>query len=555
VARDLDRGRPDRDRPDRVLVARVPDWSVLAAGYDRSEPVLVVRANRVLAASPAARSVGVTVGLRRREAQRRCPEAVVVATDPDRDARAFEPLVGALAALTPAVEVTRPGTVALATRGPSRYHGGDEALGEQVVELLAPLLPRPAPVRVGVADGTFAATLASRPGPPERALGPGDVVDRPDDPGPGQSPVRVVAPGASLPLLAHWPVTEAAAHLDTPEADAAADVLGRLGLRTLGALAGVPAGDVLARFGPDGALLHRLARGLDPRPLAARRPAPERAVGTELDPPVERVDTLAFRAVGLASDLHQRLAADGLVCLRLGIEVETEHGEVRRRSWRHEGGLSAAAVADRARWQLDGWLNGPSVDRPTAGITRLLLDPEEVTAARGRQLGFWGGETRLDEGAARALARVAALLGADAVAVPTLGGGRGPGDRVEAVPAGLVDLVGDRPPAGPGAEGPWPGRLPPPSPALVFAEPPEVDLRAADGAPVGVDGRGQVSAPPAHLGREPVVGWAGPWPAEERWWDPDRARRRARVQVVLADGTAHLLALEHGRWHREGTYD
>jgi protein ImuB len=277
-------------------------------------------------------------------------------------------------------------------------------------------------------------------------------------------------------------------------------------------------------------------------------------VAAELDPPVERVDVLAFRAVALADELHARLGRDGLACLRLGIEVETEHGERRRRSWRHEGGLTAAAVAERARWQLDGWLSGPVVDRPTAGVTRLRLDPEEVVAARGRQLGFWGGETRIDEGAARALARVAALLGTDAVTVPEVRGGRSPGDRVALVPAAAVDLSA-RLLERPGTDGPWPGRLPPPSPALVFADPEVVELWADDGTPVAVDGRGSISAPPVRLGRRAVVGWAGPWPADERWWDPVRARRRARVQVVLEDGTAHLLAREGGRWHLEATYD
>jgi len=519
------------EAPERALVARIPDWPVLAAGHDGSEPVVVVHANRVVAASTAARAAGVVEGLRRREAQRRCPAAAVVAADPARDARAFEPLVAALDAVTPRVEVSRPGEVAFATRGPSRYHGGDAALAARVVEVLAAALPRPGVVQVGVADGTFAAGCAA------------------------EVPEAVVAPGASPAFLAPWPVAVAAAHLATPEAAEAADVLRRLGLRTLGALAGLEAADVLARFGTDGTLLHRLARGLDPRPLAARRPAPELAVEVALDPPVERVDALAFRAVALADDLHARLGGNGLVCLRLGIEAETEHGELRRRTWRHEGGLSAAAVAERARWQLDGWLNGPAIERPSAGVTRLRLDPEEVTAARGRQLGFWGGETRIDEGAARALARVAALLGTDAVTVPELGGGRGPGDRVTTVPAAAVDLTGERVVVRPGAEGPWPGRLPPPSPALVFPDPAPVALVDADGTRVAVGGRGLISAAPARMEGRPVVGWAGPWPADERWWDPDRARRRARVQVVLADGSAHLLALEHGTWHLEATYD
>ncbi|WCO68336.1 hypothetical protein PO878_06290 [Iamia majanohamensis] len=541
------------DLPERTLVVRVPDWPVLAAGHEGSDAVLVVHANRVVAASAAARAVGVRTGLRRREAQRRCSDATLVPADPARDARVFEPVAAALEAVTPRVEVSRPGAAAFGTRGPSCYHGGDAALGARVLEVLAAALPRPAPVRVGVADGSFAATCAARAGPPARALGPGDAGDPPE--GAGEGPVRVTPPGGSPEALAPWPVRAAAAHLGTPEAEVAAEVLGRLGVVTLGALAALPAPDVLARFGTDGALLHRLARGLDPWPLATRRPAPELALATELDPTVERVDALAFRAVALADELHARLAGDGRVCLRLAIEVETEHGELRRRSWRHEGGLTAAAVAERARWQLDGWLSGPVAERPTAGITRLLLDPEEVVAARGRQLGFWGGETRIDEGAARALARVAALLGTEAVAVPEVRGGRGPGDRVGTVPAAAVDLTGARVVVRPGSEGPWPGHLPAPSPALVFPDPAAVDLRDAEDRPVGVGGRGLISAAPARLGRHRVVGWAGPWPAEERWWDPDRARRRARVQVVLEDGSAHLLALEHGTWHLEGTYD
>ncbi|MCU1455908.1 MAG: DNA-repair protein, partial [Acidimicrobiales bacterium] len=107
---------------------------------------------------------------------------------------------------------------------------------------------------------------------------------------------------------------------------------------------------------------------------------------------------------------------------------------------------------------------------------------------------------------------------------------------------------------------PWPGQVPAPSPALVHptSQPAEV----VDGAdrPVAVSGRGEASAPPARVTldggrRVEVVAWAGPWPVDERWWDPARHRRRARFQVLLADGTAHLLVVEAGRWWVEATYD
>src|SRR5690606_30070602 len=81
----------------------------------------------------------------------------------------------------------------------------------------------------------------------------------------------------------------------------------------------------------------------------------------------------------------------------------------------------------------------------------------------------------------------------------------------------------------------------------------------AAGRPVRVDGRGEVSAPPATVAtggqRAEVVAWAGPWPYDERWWDPGRHRRRARLQVATAGGAAHLLAIEGGRWWVEATYD
>jgi len=52
-----------------------------------------------------------------------------------------------------------------------------------------------------------------------------------------------------------------------------------------------------------------------------------------------------------------------------------------------------------------------------------------------------------------------------------------------------------------------------------------------------------------------VVAWAGPWPLDERWWDPATHRRRARFQVACAAGDAHLVVLEGGRFWVEATYE
>src|SRR5205085_8331323 len=119
--------------PSRTLVVWCPDWPVVAAGFSADEPVVVVHANRVMACSAAARAEGVRRGLRRREAQGRCPGLTVGEHDPAADARAFEPVVAVVEAFAPGVEIVRPGVCALATRGPSRYFGGDRALAAKIV--------------------------------------------------------------------------------------------------------------------------------------------------------------------------------------------------------------------------------------------------------------------------------------------------------------------------------------------------------------------------------------------------------------------------------------
>ncbi|MGN9775618.1 DNA polymerase Y family protein [Micromonospora sp. H33] len=544
-----------------------PDWPVIAAeivdGVPATDPVAVLHANRVVACSEQARAEGVRRGLRRREAQGRCPRLTVVDHDPARDARAFEPVVAAVEELVAGVEVVRPGACAVAARGPSRYLGGEEAAAERIVEHVAQACAVES--QIGIADGVFAAGLAARSG-------------------------RVVPPGGAPRFLADLPVEA----LGRP---ALADLLRRLGVRTLGDFAALPAGDVLARFGFDGALAHRLAAGRDHRPLAVRQPPADLAVTADQDDPLDRVDAAAFVARALAERLHDRLAAHGLACTRLGIEAVTAHGQELHRVWRHDGLLTAAAIADRVRWQLDGWLSGgrpgrvgARPPRPTAGIIRLRLVPDGVIAQGALQPGLWGEAGEERERAHRALSRVQGILGPEAVVTAVLGGGRSPADQVRLVPWGDERLparpgpppLPPRPdplPDGPDAarssgtvrrsrpgrstrtgEPPWPGRLPPPAPAVVLPEPLAATVHDAAGEPVEVSARLAVSAAPARLAvgtARPVeiVGWTGPWPVDERWWAPVEARRRARFQVGLADGSALLLAVEGGRWLVEAIYD
>lgn len=107
---------------------------------------------------------------------------------------------------------------------------------------------------------------------------------------------------------------------------------------------------------------------------------------------------------------------------------------------------------------------------------------------------------------------------------------------------------------------PWPGRLPRPAPAMVPARPAPAVVLDAAGRPVGVSARLELSGPPVTVTVErgapaEIVGWAGPWPVDERWWAAGEARRQARFQVMLAGGRAMLLSLASGHWLVEAVYD
>ena len=195
-------------------------------------------------------------------------------------------------------------------------------------------------------------------------------------------------------------------------------------------------------------MAHRLARGEDDFPPDLRRPAPDLATTWQFELPAERIEGCAFVAKMLADELHTSLSTEGLACIRVAIEAETEQGQIQLRLWRHEGTLSAAAIADRTRWQLDSWLRS-SQGGPTAGIVRLTLIPDEVVPATGRQLGFWGGRNERAGDVTRVVARLQAMLDPEAVSVPELRGGIGPGERITLVPAAAVDLAEERPAAEP----------------------------------------------------------------------------------------------------------
>ena len=552
----------------RRAVLWVPDWPVVAAaaeaGLSPSAPAAVLHGRGMVAVSASARTAGVRRGQRKRLAQRACPEITILPYDEGRDARAFEAVAAAAEDVVAGVEISRPGLLMIPADGAARFHGSEEALAEALVSAVAELASCES--AVGAADGLLAAVLAAR--------------------------ASVLIPaGESAVFLAPHPIgTLTLAAMERTKREAIEDlvsVLMRLGIDTLGAFTALPFSDVLARFGPAGAWAHRVARGEDVAPPVLRCTEEDIAVEYVFEEPAQNSEQLVPVARLLAERLDVSLLAAGMRCGKVRIVAATERGQQLERVWRTDVGARAGAfashMADRVRWQLEGWLSGTSEGPERSGLISLGVIAEDVVPLGAEQSYLWGGISGADSRAQRAVERIQGLLGPDGVVAVREQGGRSPRERVLALPWGQ-EATESR-----ALAHPWPGAIPDPAPATVPPAPMSVQVLDAGGAPVTVDRRLALSAPPTwmrlqadprdelalaanrhpsqgHVGQlkgpvwdrpQPVDSWAGPWPIAQRWWTQDGSRS-AYLQVALRDQestTAVLVAFRSGEWELEAIYD
>ena len=254
------------------------------------------------------------------------------------------------------------------------------------------------------------------------------------------------------------PVGESAAFLsDLPvevlEEPDAVGLLRRLGLRTLGALAGLPPADVRARFGARTAWVQQVVLGADHTLLAPRTPPPDLVREIGFEPPLDSAETVCFSARRTAEEFVASLAARNLACTEVRVEVECEGTVVSSRTWLHPRWFSASDLVDRLHWQLQGGFRGGAVRAP---VELVRLVPETAVPDSVHADGLWGGT---DERVERGIARVQGMLGHEAVVAPVLQGGRSPAERQGLVPWGerptdlrprALPWPGQHPAAGPG---------------------------------------------------------------------------------------------------------
>lgn len=242
-----------------IACVAIPRFGLVAScGQERvaGEPVVLLRgagANAtVLEASWRAEARGIAAGMSRAQALARCPEARLAVPDPLAAEELWAQVPARLEGLGAAVEPGRPGEAFFGPAGLLGLHCTDVGGLLGTVRRAVPLR-----VRSAAAPARFASAVLDRRLAPEL----------------GTAGERIVEASALRAFLAPLPISALAVGPGLPgrEAEELVATLERLGVWTLGGLAGIGAEQIADRFGRLGLAARRIARGedrdLDPREL------------------------------------------------------------------------------------------------------------------------------------------------------------------------------------------------------------------------------------------------------------------------------------------------
>ncbi len=186
-----------------------------------------------------------------------------------------------------------------------------------------------------------------------------------------------------------------------------ADLVGlfrRLGLRTLGDVAAVSPATLAGRFGPAGARVSRLCRGLDDRRPRPRVPPPNAQRGRRARPSGHPVGGGRVRGPhpGRRPLLCSAWPPSGAWPVRRALRCASRPRPSTARRCHGGGAPRATRPWPRPWWSGPAGSStvgatprrhcGPAGDRPACAWCPRRSPPD-----RGRQLGFWGGATAADE--------------------------------------------------------------------------------------------------------------------------------------------------------------
>ena len=497
-----------------VICALVPSYKVAVARLTvpalRERPLIIVdrlERGHAIELDPSAYALGARPGMTLVQAGACAREAAIAVDDPARNRALWERVLDALDAASPLVEDADEGTAFLEMRG---IAGSEtqwlasvrDAFGDDAELCSLPLC-------VALASNKFVARAAAL------------VCDG-----------SIVGVGEERAFIAPLPLRFLGDELDRTTLER----LDLFGIANLGALASLPHGPFVRRFGPAAALWHTRAAGIDHEPLVPRmrRITIDRTLYGEGS--AEREDQLLFALRTLVVRVAEDVAFLGKRCGLLRLELECEDGErTTLVTMLAQATSQSATMFDLLRARLEGTvLHAP--------VTGLRLGAERLEEG-GAELSLFAGSDPDPEIVGIALARLEAALGPHTALRACIVEGNRYEARAAYEPFGAQGVT-RRAPAGltvPNAL-PVTGTL-----AYRVLAPRAIDVRVQRGRP-------------ATVGSRAVLDVAGPWRVDEAWWAEalDTANRPIAsdaYDVLLDDGALCRIVNERGRWYLSGTYD
>ncbi|WP_280421946.1 DNA polymerase IV [Nocardia carnea] len=179
--------------------------------------------------------------------------------------------------------------------------------------------------------------------------------------------IRVIAPGEQQELLAGLPVRKLWGIGPVAESR-----LRSLGIETVGAFAALPEVEAVSILGGSiGAALHRLARGIDDRPVAERAEAKQISAETTYETDIVTLERLRPAITEMAAAAHRRLVRDGRAARTVVLKLKRADMSITTRST-----TLPYATEDLATL--------------TAAAQRAAVDPQELGPVRLVGVGYAG---------------------------------------------------------------------------------------------------------------------------------------------------------------------
>ncbi|MBW1879198.1 MAG: DNA polymerase Y family protein [Deltaproteobacteria bacterium] len=518
----------------RTLVLHLPAFRLERCGYDADQVAVLTAeqksAVRLVALTPAARAAGLRENMTATEARARQPDVLLeayAAAGEDFDRQA---LLQVLTQFSDRVFPLFEEDFALGVEGTARLFGGEASLLAQVRGLLEDL----GHVSQGaVADDPLAATALA-------GWGPGDVVVPP-----GQA-ARALAP---LPIAALRPSKDLALALAT------------LGIERVGQWARLDPASVAGRFGEDGVVLHRVARGLfaqGPEPPGWREVEPITA-SVVLGGPTTNLEPIFFVLPGLLRQIAGGLLRRDEAAVLLAIHFVLEGGPAR--TLRVRVGRPTLNP-DQMQRVVRARLHDLRLDAP---VVELQIEVEGAVPRPTWQLGLVD-RTEVREPLEDLLARLIDALGEEALLTPKRVEEWCPERAWRPLPLdpGRVRprslRRSSRPPRARSGQRIDPvdaieafeRRVPRPRPTMLLPRPLPIEVRLCDGRPTSV-----------HLehGWERISRSEGPERLRGTWWSESQVFDRSYWVVQLLQRVGWIFE-DYGRrraasgcWYWHGWFD